>query len=92
MCLFFIMLAAGPRVAGLFWWLFAPTRWDTAFDNVLWPIFGLIFAPWTTLMWVSVAPLGETAGYDWVWIGFGIAADVMSIASSGYGNRSRVRG
>ena len=23
MCLFFIMLAAGPRVAGLFWWLFA---------------------------------------------------------------------
>ena len=43
-------------------------------------------------MWVSVAPLGETNGYDWIWIGLGIAADVMSAAGSGYGNRGRVRG
>jgi hypothetical protein len=92
MCLFFIVLLAGPRIGGLFWWLFAPTRWDTAFSNVLWPIFGLIFAPWTTLMWVAVAPLGTATGADWIWIAFGAAADLFSFLSSGYGNRTRVPG
>jgi hypothetical protein len=92
MCLFFILLAAGPRVAGFLWWLFAPGRWDSAFDNVLWPILGLVFLPWTTIMWVSVAPFGNVDGYDYMWLAFGFAADVLSIASGGYGNRNRVPG
>ena len=43
MCAFLILLAAGPRVLGVLWWLIAPGRWDTAFNNALWPILGLVF-------------------------------------------------
>ena len=92
MCLFFIMLFAGPRAAGLIWWLFSPTRWDTAFSTWLWPALGIVFLPWTTLMWVSVAPFGTATGWDWMWLAFGFLADLISLTSSGYGNRNRMPG
>ena len=40
-------------------------------------------------MWVTVAPFGTASGYDWIWIGFGVAADLISLASGGYGGRNR---
>ena len=90
MCLFFILLFAGPRVAILFWWLIDPGRWDNAFDGFIWPALGFLFLPWTTLMFVSVAPFGNLAGWDWFWLGLGVLADFSSYASGGYNNRSRI--
>lgn len=92
MCLFFITLIGGPRLGGALWWALYPGRWDTAFSTFLWPVLGLIFLPWTTIMFVSVAPFGNISGYDWMWLGFGVLADFTSLASSGYGNRNRVPG
>jgi len=46
----------------------------------------LLFAPWTTLMYVIIFPMN---GFDWLWIGFGIMAD-MAAYLGGYHNRSSV--
>jgi hypothetical protein len=89
MCLFLILLCFSPRIAGAFWWIVAPGRWDSAFGSWLWPVLGLVFLPWTTIMWVSVAPFGNVSGADWLWLSLGVFADLMSYASSGYGGRNR---
>jgi len=86
------MLLAGPRFAIFFWWIFNPTRWDTAFSTVVIPVLGFIFLPWTTLMWVAVAPFGNVAGWDFFWLALAVLADIGSYTSSGYGNRDRIPG
>lgn len=60
MCIFLLMLFAGPRVASIFWLIFDPNRWSNAFDNVIWPVLGFILVPWTTLAFVIVEPGGIT--------------------------------
>jgi len=90
-CMFATLVLLGPRVAGLFWWLLAPLRWELAFSGWLWPILGLVFVPWTTLMYVIVAGGGVT-GFDWVWIGLAVVSDIVSYSGSAYGNRDRIPG
>ena len=51
-CLFTILLLLGARAVDIVWWIAQPGRWDAAFSSALWPILGIIFAPWTTMMWV----------------------------------------
>jgi hypothetical protein len=92
MCLFFIVLVAGPRLGILFWWLAEPGRWDTAFGSFIWPFLGFLFLPWTTLMFVAVAPFGNVEGFDWFWLGLAVFADFASHAAEGYGNRNRIPG
>ena len=93
MCCFFTTLVVfGPRLAFLIYWLLVPLKVNTAFAtfNLPWLVglLGLIFAPWTALMYVIVFPL---TGYDWFWVGLGIAMDVFSYVGS-YENRKRVPG
>jgi hypothetical protein len=93
MCLFATMLLFGPRIAGIFWWIVSPGRWDAAFnDNWFWPVLGLIFLPLTTLMWVLVCPTGNPNGFDWFWLALAVFGDIASYGSSGYTNRERVPG
>jgi hypothetical protein len=92
MCFFFSLLLFGPRFVILMWWLIDFTRWERAFDTWIVPLLGFLFLPWTTLMFVIVAPFGNIADLDWVWLGFGLLADLLSYGSSGYGNRDRVPG
>jgi len=92
-CLFTILVFLGPRIAGLIWWLAQPTRWVgntniSAFDTILWPILGLIFLPWTTLMWVSVAP-GGLIWWEWMFLILAVFIDIGSYGGGGYGNRDR---
>ncbi|NJN55411.1 MAG: hypothetical protein HC804_12035, partial [Anaerolineae bacterium] len=63
----------------------------SAFSSALWPILGLVFLPWTTLMYVIVAPGGVT-GFDWVWIILMVIADVAAYGGGGYGNRKQIPG
>ena len=54
MCCFFLLFAAfGPRFAIIAMWLFG-NRVDLAFGSWLWPLLGLLIAPWTTLMYLLV--------------------------------------
>jgi hypothetical protein len=91
-CLFATLVFFGPRLGFLVYWLIAPLRINAAFQNFNFPfmvsLLGLIFAPWTMLMYVSIFPLN---GYDWVWLGFGIMADVAGWIG-GYAHRQSVPG
>jgi hypothetical protein len=90
-CFYTILLFLGPRFANIVWWIANPTRWDLAFSSVIWPILGILFAPWTTLMYMLVFPGGVT-GFDWVWIGLAVLGDIGMYAGGGYGNRDRIPG
>jgi hypothetical protein len=89
MCLFIILLLFGPRTVIVFWWLFQPLRWDATFHAFLLPFLGFLFLPWSTLMYVLVAP-GGVVGLDFLWMGLAVLADIASYAGSGvYGRRRR---
>jgi len=88
-CFFTILLFLGPRVAGIIWWLIQPVRWSLAFDTYIFPILGIIFVPWTLLMYVIVAPGGLT-GLEWVFVGLMLVFDIGSYVGGGWGNRSRL--
>jgi hypothetical protein len=85
-CFFVILLFLGPRFAIPIWWLLQPARWNAAFQSFIWPLLGFIFLPWTTLMFVAVAPFGNVAGSDWLWLALAFFGDLMSF---GFGGRAR---
>jgi hypothetical protein len=88
-CVVAALFAIGPRAAILLWWLVEPVRWNAAFDNFVWPFVGFLVAPWTTLAYVLVYPAGIT-GFDYIWLGLGVAFDLFSWFGGGYTNRRRV--
>ncbi|ACV80326.1 hypothetical protein Namu_4034 [Nakamurella multipartita DSM 44233] len=88
MCLFVILLFFGPRAGIVLWWLFEPLRWDTTFSSFWLPFLGFLLAPWTTLMYVLVAP-GGVNGLDWLWLGLAIVVDLASYSSGGVYGRQR---
>ena len=90
-CFFTTILFLGPRAAVLIWWLIRPVYYQVVFNSFIWPILGIIFAPWTTLMYLLVAP-GGVFGIDWLWMSLAILADLGTYAGGGYGNRDRIRG
>lgn len=86
MCCFFLGLVfLGPRFGFLIYWLLAPLRVNLAFTGLNFPwlvgILGLIFIPWTTLMYVIIFPLN---GFDWIWLGLGVASDVATYMGGTY--------
>jgi hypothetical protein len=94
MCCFITSLVLlGPRFATLVWWLINPVRFNLAFSNFILPLLGLIFLPWTTLMYLIVwSPITGVVGFDWVWLGLAVVADVVSYGGGAYGNRERIPG
>jgi hypothetical protein len=90
-CLFVIMLLAGPRIAGVVWWLFNPDRWDDAFGSVIWPVLGLIFFPWFTVAFVLVAPSGSVSVFDAVILAGALLLDFASLFG-GYLRRDSMPG
>ena len=92
--MFLVLLGAlvGPRLAIFLWWAFDTSRWSAAFDSFLWPLVGVLIAPWTTLAYALVAPQGGVSGGDWVFLTIAILLDLASHAGSGgYRMRSRSR-
>lgn len=90
-CLFASLLAGAPRLAFLLWWFIDPTRINAAFSTFIWPLLGLIFLPWTTIVYVAVFP-GGVAGFDWLWIGLAVLADIATYTGGGVANSRRAKG
>ena len=89
MCLFVVLLFFGPRSAIALWWIFDPLRFDVTFTSFWLPFLAFLFIPWTTLMYVLVAPGGLT-GLDFLWLGLALVLDIASYSSGGvYGKRRR---
>jgi hypothetical protein len=91
-CAFTILILLGPRFAGAVWWLIQPARWQLVFQNWLWPLLGIIFLPWTTLMYVIVAPGGINGLWEWLFLGLALIADIGSYTGGGYRHRKRIPG
>ena len=51
-CFFTTLLLLGPRFAILIWWFIRPLYYNLVFNTWVWPILGVIFLPWTTLMYL----------------------------------------
>ena len=88
-CLFAIFAGLFPRLATLLIWLARPSLFDAAFDGFwLWPVLGVIFLPFTTLMYVLLwSPGIGVAGLDSLWLILGLLLDLGGLGSSGYAKR-----
>ena len=67
--------------------------WQLTFDSFIWPLLGFLFMPWTTLMYavINLNGLQGLQGFDWLWIGLAVVADLGMYVGGGYGNRERIR-
>jgi hypothetical protein len=86
-CLIAVAVLISPRIAILIWWLLDTARWASAFHTIwMWPLLGFLFLPWTTLVFVLVAPQGVIHGLGWLLLTLAVLAD---LSSYGGGYRSR---
>ena len=79
-CFITALLLVGPRLGVLVWYIFNPVYVNGAFDNFIWGFLGWLLLPWTTLMYIIVAP-GGVVGWDWLWIALGVLLDIMKWSS-----------
>jgi hypothetical protein len=76
-CLLAMGAAVAPRLVLIFMWIVGP-RVNAAFNNFIVPLLGLIFLPYTTIMYVLVYTVGVgLSGWDWVWVLLGVGLDIM---------------
>jgi hypothetical protein len=89
-CFFLMFAGLFPRLGVLFIWLARPAYFTAAFgDTFIWPILGILFLPFTTLMYVLLwSPAGLT-GLDWLWLLLAAAIDIANWGGNAYANRDR---
>ena len=92
-CLLAIFGGLFPRLAVLFIWLARPVLFSTAMGGRWFlPLLGIIFLPFTTLMYVLLWGPGGLVGFDWLWIVLALILDLSHAGGVGYANRSRMPG
>jgi hypothetical protein len=89
-CLLSALVVIGARGVLFLVWLFQPVRWNAAFDgfSLLVPLLGFLFLPWTTLMYVLVAP-GGVDTVDAIGLVLALVLDIGSYAAGGVSGRNR---
>ena len=81
-CLFAIFAAFFPRIALFMVWLVRPRAVDAAFDSWIWPLLGIIFLPFATLMYVCFFAFGGSlSGGEWFWVVVAGCLDVAHLAA-----------
>ncbi len=88
-CIFTLVLFGASRLADVLWWIVQPNRWSLTFSAFpgaywIWPFLGIIFLPWTTLMYVIVYP----GGIIFINLIFLVLAFIVDIGSYGSGYRA----
>ena len=82
-CLIAFAVALAPRVVLILAAIFS-ARWDLVWSgkSFIWPLLGIIFAPYTTVMYMLVwNPATGITGFDWIWIILGVVLDIMKWSS-----------
>jgi hypothetical protein len=93
MCLFAMLAGLFPRVAFAIYWIARPNAIEAAFGGMLlWPLLGLVFVPFTTLMYTLLWTVTGLSGWDWLWVGIAFVLDLGHYGYSAYGNRDRIPG
>ncbi len=76
-CLLVVGFSIAPRVMLVLAWLFSD-RWQVVWGGEwIWPLLGIIFLPYTTIMYVLVWSANGIEGWDWMWIILGLILDIM---------------
>jgi hypothetical protein len=90
-CALAFVIALAPRVVLVLAWIFSD-RWPKVWNgDFLLPLLGIVFVPYTTVMYMLVwTPLG-IQGWDWLWIGLGLVLDATKWANLA-ANRRNVPG
>jgi hypothetical protein len=79
-CLFAMALAVAPRVVLVLAWIFSD-RWQIVWSGQwLLPLLGIIFLPFTTVMYMLTWKPTGIQGWDWLWIGLGVFLDITKWA------------
>ncbi len=93
-CLFALFAGMFPRIADIFIWIARPTMVSTAFKGSwLWPLLGIIFLPFTTLMYIILWSSGVGLyGWDWFWLVLAVVLDLGHYGHTAYNNRSAIPG
>jgi hypothetical protein len=99
-CVFATLLALGPRLAILVWWLIDAARFHASFGTWggesglvaslpgwLLPLLACLILPWTSLAYLLVYRGGVT-GSDWLWLAVGVLLD-LSTHGGGIGAKRR---
>jgi hypothetical protein len=91
-CLVVMASVAFPRITLGLLWILTPLV-DRAFQTWVLPLLGLLFAPFTTMVYILAwRPETGVSGGGWVWVFLGLLIDlgVLGFGRSGY-SASRVR-
>jgi len=79
-CLLAFGIAVAPRLMLILAWIFAD-RWPIVWGgDFLAPLLGIIFLPFTTIMYYLVWTPNGIAGTSWLWILLGLGLDAMHYA------------
>jgi hypothetical protein len=82
-CLFAIFAGLFPRLALFMIFIVRPRFVDAAFDTWFWPILGILFLPFATLMYVLFYTPGVgLVGWEWFWVAIAAAIDIAHIGAS----------
>jgi hypothetical protein len=82
-CLLAVFAGMFPRFALIIFWIARPERMDATFTTFLWPLLGIIFLPFTTLIYVLLwSPGTGVTGSDWLWIALAVLLDLAHWSAS----------
>lgn len=91
-CLFALFGGLFPRLALLILWIVSPGLVNAAFNTFILPLLGIIFLPFTTLIYVFVYVPGEgLTGWGLFWVILALLLD-LSNYGAGYSQRDRIPG
>jgi hypothetical protein len=88
-CLLGCFGAFFPRLLTLLIWIARPVYFNAALSP-LFAILGIVFLPFTTLMYVLVYSPNGMSGLDWFWVFLAFVLDIVGYGGSAYGNRDRI--
>jgi len=77
-----LLSAIAPRVVFLIVWVARPNMVDAAFTTWIWPLLGIIFLPFATLVYVILWTAGGLSSADWWWVGLAVLIDIIHWGSS----------
>jgi hypothetical protein len=79
-----------PRLTILFLWIFTDMV-DAAFDGIILPILGIIFLPFTTLMYIVAYWLSDgNVTWGWVLVAVAFIVDIGNYGSGAWGRGKSV--
>jgi hypothetical protein len=80
-CILLALFAFGPRLVLALEWIFGHKIQHIWAGHWWWPLLGLIFLPWTTLMYTIVWSTGGVHGANWIAVALGVFLDLLSYSS-----------